>query len=545
MSTAFDITTMSYNSASTALEATSTGQCRGIYFSGDGYKLFYILYENSSPYDSIVKTKDLSTPWDITSMSDASENFTFTSDLTHTGGSWNLTFKHDGTKMYLIDAASDADGYLMEYNLSTAWDVSTASYSQKNAAGKFQGFGPGYLRGATFNDDGTYLFTTNASNTYCYRFPLTTAWDVTTLGSGSMATMYQATRTFDGRGCNVLWKHDGTKYYVVGINDELISEFERSSSVGFGGSWNGVLYDNPGNDAYYTDYFCPFRKIGLQSKYAYVFGDNGNYIFVTNGYSMQRFSLSTPYDLKTASTSGSKSQSFSIGYGPRDIVFNSTGTSYLVGPETQNKWVKKFDLSTAWDITTQQEDTSAYLDLQANSSGIGSPNGGCFSEDGKHVYATQYAQSKVWQWTMTTPFDLSTASFVASQSMTDAWTGCKISPDGTQMITRKASAEEESFRSWTLSTPYDITTATYDKTFDVQDDLQGCPSPIFATGWVIQGGRFIMLPYYGYSSYTIRFGSGAGSDWPFNLDNAAFTGKSPHYNYHATVNSQTRGSFLK
>ena len=106
---------------------------------------------------------------------------------------------------------------------------------------------------------------------------------------------------------------------------------------------------------------------------------------------------------------------------------------------------------------------------------------------------------------------------------------------------RKASAEEESFRSWTLSTPYDITTATYDKTFDVQDDLQDIS--LFATGWVIQGGRFIMLPYYGYAAYNIRFGSGLDLTGT-NLDNAAFTGKSPHYNY-ATVNSQTRGSFLK
>ena len=42
MSTAFDITTMSYNSASSALETTSAGPCRGIQFSGDGYKLFYV-----------------------------------------------------------------------------------------------------------------------------------------------------------------------------------------------------------------------------------------------------------------------------------------------------------------------------------------------------------------------------------------------------------------------------------------------------------------------------------------------------------------------
>mgnify|MGYP003315663110 CR=1 FL=1 len=116
-------------------------------------------------------------------MSDASENFTFTSDLTHTGGSWNLTFKHDGTKMYLIDASSDADGYLMEYNLSTAWDVSTASYSQKNAAGKFQGFGPGYLRGATFNDDGTKIFiitSDDGSEDFVSEYTLSTPYDIST-----------------------------------------------------------------------------------------------------------------------------------------------------------------------------------------------------------------------------------------------------------------------------------------------------------------------------------------------------------------------------
>ena len=77
------------------------------------------------------------------------------------------------------------------------------------------------------------------------------------------------------------------------------------------------------------------------------------------------------------------------------------------------------------------------------------------------------------------------------------------------------------------------------------DDLQGIPSPVSKSGWVIQGGRWIMIPYYGYSSYIIRFGSGAGSDWPFNLDNAVFNGTSPHYQFHAQVNSNTRGSFLK
>ena len=544
MSTAFDITTMSYNSASSPLETTSAGPCRGIQFSGDGYKLFYVFYSNSSPYDSTVKTKSLSTPWDITTISDASETFTFTSDLTNIGGSQGLTFKHDGTKMYLIDAASSADGYIMEYNLSTAWDVSTASYVAKNSAGKFQGFGPGYLRGATFNDDGTILYTCNASNTYVYRWPLTTAWDITTLGNGNMSTYYQATRTMDSPGTNLLWKHDGTKYFLVGIQDEVIHQLEPSNA------WmnSGAQYDNPGNGATYSDYWVPFKKAGISSQFTYKFGDSGNYFYVTNGYSIKRYNCSTPYDPTSVSTSGQQSVSYSpnIGYGPRDICWNSTGTSYLVGPETQFKWVKKFDLSTAWDLTTQQEDTSAYLDLQANSSGIGNPNGGCISDDGKHVYAVQYGQSKVWQWTMSTPFDLSTASYTAvGTNFTQAWAGCKISPNGTQLITWYSDNQEETFRSYTLSTAYDVTSATFDKSFNTMDDLQGVPSPINKSGWVIQGGRWIMIPYYGYASWIIRFGSGAGSDWPFNLDNAEFTGTSPHYQFHAQVNSNTRGSFLK
>lgn len=545
MSTAFDITTMSYNSASSALETTTAGNCRGIYFNGDGTKLYYIFYENTSPYASFVKTKSLSTAWDITNMSDASESINFTSNLNNIGKAKNLTFKHDGTKMYIVDGTSDGQNYILEFDLSTAWDVSTASYSQQSSTNKFQGFSFGYLRGAAFNDDGTRLFTLNAGNTNGIRWPLTTAWDVSTIGSGSSSAFYQGIKSFDYEGCSILWKRDGTKYYLLGKDDELITQFEPAAAYTGAFQW-GALKDNPGNDAQYTDYSCPADKASnFQSIYACTFGDNGNYIYTSNGYSVQRFALGTAYDLKTMTQSGYTNFSTNYGYAPKDIKFNSTGTKFLLGPEQQNKGVKQWNLSTAWDLSTAS-DSGNELDLTADSTGITNPAGGCISDDGKHIYAVQFGQSKVWHWSLTTAFDISTASFSeVGTNFTQPWTSVRISPDGTQLITWYATSHEETFRSYTLSTAYDVSTATADKSFNVPDDVQGVPSPIFATAWIIHNGGWIMLPYYGFAQYTLRFGSGAGSDWPFNLDNAEFSGSSPHYSYHTNVNAATRGAFLK
>ena len=68
-----------------------------------------------------VNEYDLSTAWDISTAS-YSQNFSVVSQDTLSN---DVFFKPDGTAMYIVGGVSDN---IFEYSLSTAWDVSTASY---------------------------------------------------------------------------------------------------------------------------------------------------------------------------------------------------------------------------------------------------------------------------------------------------------------------------------------------------------------------------------------------------------------------------------
>ena len=59
----------------------------------------------------------------LTDISNATYSKEF-STASQTGSLLGLSFLSDGTKMYVAGAS-----YVYQYNLSTAWDVSTASYS--------------------------------------------------------------------------------------------------------------------------------------------------------------------------------------------------------------------------------------------------------------------------------------------------------------------------------------------------------------------------------------------------------------------------------
>ena len=72
-----------------------------------------------------------------------------------------MFFKPDGTKMYVGGYAGDD---MNEYTLSTAWDISTASFVQ-NGTAKIPANQP---RGSYFSEDGTIMFRGNDTVVYRY-----------------------------------------------------------------------------------------------------------------------------------------------------------------------------------------------------------------------------------------------------------------------------------------------------------------------------------------------------------------------------------------
>ena len=77
----------------------------------------------------------------------------------------DIFFKPDGTKMYMLGSAGDD---VNEYDLSTAWDVSTASYIQ-NFSIAAQEVTPQAL---FFKDDGTKMFVLGSLRDRVYTYTL-------------------------------------------------------------------------------------------------------------------------------------------------------------------------------------------------------------------------------------------------------------------------------------------------------------------------------------------------------------------------------------
>lgn len=199
MSTAWDISTLSLNNT-LSLSGSISGT-NGIDIKPDGSSL-YITSNN----DDTIYRYNLSTSWDLSTASSASQSFSVS---TNENNPKDVTFKPDGTKMYVCGMGSDG---VVEYALSTAWDVTTASYQSVFSVATQSQF-PSCV---SFNDDGTKMYvTTFYATSDIYEYDLSTAWDVSTASYNSVS--------FGDSTLSSPWIHafksDGSKAYFIDDTD--------------------------------------------------------------------------------------------------------------------------------------------------------------------------------------------------------------------------------------------------------------------------------------------------------------------------------------
>jgi len=162
LSTPWDITTASYVRVfSVASQDTSP---EGLFFKPDGTAMYIAGNINDSIYQYA-----LSSAWDISSASYV-RSFSIAAQETSPA---DVFFKPDGTKMYVLgDAGNDVN----EYALSSAWDISTASYVQVFSVGS-QDTSPS---GLFFTSDGLGMYVVGMANNSVYQYTLSSAWDIST-----------------------------------------------------------------------------------------------------------------------------------------------------------------------------------------------------------------------------------------------------------------------------------------------------------------------------------------------------------------------------
>ncbi len=210
LSTNWDIATASYDSVSFLLTSQTTSVL-SIHFKPDGTKVYL---SSAAPNDEVLQYA-LSTAWDLSTISYESKSFDVSSQSTSPFG---LYFKTDGTKMYVLSSAPNDT--LFQYSLSTAWDVSTASYDSVSLDVSSVVPAP---YGLDFNADGTKLYAVDiASGEAIYQYSLTTAWDISTASYDSISFTFSSQDTAPR---SAAFGDSGTKLYMGGLQNDSIYQY--------------------------------------------------------------------------------------------------------------------------------------------------------------------------------------------------------------------------------------------------------------------------------------------------------------------------------
>ncbi|PSO44507.1 MAG: hypothetical protein BRC23_00940 [Parcubacteria group bacterium SW_4_49_11] len=173
----------------------------GMEFNGDGTKMFVMGFFTDKVY-----SYNLSTAYDLGSAS-----YNQSVDVSgQSGAPTGVRFNGDGTKMFVVGRSEN----VYSYTMSTAYDLSTASYSQTFDVSAQVGD----AKGMALNGDGSKMFVVGHDNKNVYSYSLSTAYDI---GTASYNQSFDVSGE-ESKPRDVTFNGDGTKMFVVGQGTDSV-----------------------------------------------------------------------------------------------------------------------------------------------------------------------------------------------------------------------------------------------------------------------------------------------------------------------------------
>ena len=256
---------------------------------------------------------NIATPYDLANTSTSNTvNFSVSSQETTPRG---LFFKPDGLKFYHIGQVGDS---VYEYDLSTAWDLTTGSYVRAFSISSYDAD----PEDISFKTDGTEMYIVGQDGNDVFQYTLSTAWNIST----ASYTTTKVVNSQDTKPNSVTFKTDGTKMYVGGQSSTSVLEYTLSTA------WLV-------STASYTQNF-----VTSSSNEAIELSSDGTKMFVSDGTNIKTYSLSTAWNVTTASLTSTTN----IGIGALGIAFKSDGLILFITEQT-NDQVNAYPLV---DLTT-------------------------------------------------------------------------------------------------------------------------------------------------------------------------------------------------
>ncbi len=244
---------------------------------------------------------------------------------------YGLFMKPDGTRLYYMKYS----GHLHQWNLGTPYDISTATFAT-NVSSPFSGLS-NYGTGLYFKSDGTYMYITSIGNNVVTRFTLSTAWDISTLGSAQ--NMSPNATAVPSNLQDLDFKTDGTVMYLV--TNSKVHAYNLSTA------WDLSTVSSTTPDATFT-----LTNLGSSGQ-AIRFKSDGTefYVLDSSGSNIIIYSLSTAWDLSTASYSSMFSNSQSITTG-RGLALSSDGMKMYIVDEASSARTYEYTIGSSAYATT-------------------------------------------------------------------------------------------------------------------------------------------------------------------------------------------------
>ena len=477
LSTAWDVSTASYGG--TSFTISLAGIIYGIAFSPDGTKLFML--DNSF---ASVRRFSLSSAWNVSTASDDSSSYSVYSQVS---GGYAIVLSPDGTKMYVMAGNNST---LYQYTLSTAFDLGGVSYSGKSFNVGTQGNQP---FGISFNGDGTKLFTLSNGQDSVFQYSLSTAYDISTASYDSVSFSVTTQETVP---IGLAFNSNGSKMYVVGNTNDTVFQYTTGISATLDLSTADAFeitptvdlplaFSNPPASGNAQSFSIALTGVDFGSSYdlanasydsvsfsvagqetsptGLFFKPDGTkmYALGLSGDDVNEYNLSPAWDITTASYAQNFSVSTQTGY-PQAMFFKSDGTKMYIAAQLPGK-VFEYNLSTAWDIST-----ASYLQAYDVTAQVGVSKGLSFKPDGTKMYVLDASYFYVNEYSLSTAWDISSSSytqnFYVGNQEYDA-SGIFFKPDGNKMYV--VGYQGDDINEYSLSTAWNITTASYVRVFSV------------------------------------------------------------------------------
>ena len=264
--------------------------------------------------------------------------------------------------------------FLTGGGIDSAWDVGTASYV-KNFSIAAQEANP---TGVFFKPDGTAMYVIGVSGAAVYQYFLSTAWDV---GTTSYVKNFSITAQ-ENNPSGLFFKPDGTVMYVIGVTGDDVNQYSLSTAWDVGTATYVKVFSVVAQDTAPTGLF--FKPDGTAM-----------YVIGTTGDAVYQYSLSTAWDVGTASYV----KNFSITAqetAPSGLFFKSDGTAmYVIGSTGDD--INQYSLSTAWDIAT-----ASYVKNFSVAAQETIPQDVFFKPDGTAMYVIGVSADTVYQYAIGT-----------------------------------------------------------------------------------------------------------------------------------------------